>query len=87
MSYLEEMFSLKGQSAVITGGAGGIGTEMSRALLKAHANVVIWSRSRESINRALEKLNDSGAERIKGVVVDTGLEESVEEALQHSIAI
>jgi len=87
MSYIEEMFSLEGQTAVITGGAGSIGTEMSRVLLEANANVVIWSRSRESIDRALEKLNDSGAKRIKGIVVDTGVEEKVEKALQHSLSL
>ena len=87
MSYIEEMFGLEGQTVVITGGAGGIGTEMSRALLKANANVIIWSRSKESIDIALEKLNDSGAERLKGIVVDTGIEEQVEEALQQSISL
>lgn len=87
MSYIEEMFSLEGQTAVITGGAGGIGTEMSRALLKANANVIIWSRTRESIDRALEKLDDTGADKVKGVVVDTGVEENVAEALQHSLSL
>ena len=29
MQYLEEMFSLKGQTAIVTGGAGAIGTVMS----------------------------------------------------------
>ena len=87
MSYIEEMFGLTGQTAVITGGAGGIGTEMSRALLSAGANVIIWSRSQESIDGALEALKEAGSDRLEGVMVDTGLEENVEKALQDSIGL
>jgi NAD(P)-dependent dehydrogenase (short-subunit alcohol dehydrogenase family) len=87
MSYLEEMFGLKGQTVVITGGAGGIGTEMSKALLNAGANVIIWSRSQQSIDEALEKLKEFDRSNLNGVTVDTGREEEVEKALQDSRAI
>lgn len=86
MSYVEELFNLKGQTAVVTGGAGGIGTEMSRALLKANANVIIWSRSRESIDEALEKLASVGSKNLKGIAVDTNVEADVETALSESIS-
>ena len=35
MSYLDEMFGLEGKTAVVSGGAGVIGTVMSEALLRA----------------------------------------------------
>ena len=38
MSYLEKMFGLQGKTAVVSGGAGVIGTIMSEALLKAGAD-------------------------------------------------
>jgi len=86
MNYLEEMFSLKGKTAIISGGAGAIGLVMSEALLKAGANVVVWSRSQESIDTALEHLNAvEGAEgKVYGSRVDAGIEDQVEKALKEA---
>lgn len=88
MSYLDEMFSLEGKTAVVSGGAGVIGTVMSEALLKAGANVMIWSRSQESVDAALEKMKavDGGAGRVAGMQVDAGVEQDVAGALQETVA-
>ncbi len=87
MQYLEEMFSLKGQTAIVTGGAGAIGTVMSAALLKAGANVMIWSRSQESIDEAVAKLSTSEQPtgELCGERCDTGDEKAVATALQNAI--
>lgn len=85
MSYLDELFGLKGKTAVVTGGAGAIGTVMSEALLKAGANVIIWSRTQESIDKALTKLESSESTAdVKGMQVDTGEEETVRKALEEA---
>jgi NAD(P)-dependent dehydrogenase (short-subunit alcohol dehydrogenase family) len=86
MSYLDEMFGLGGKTAVVSGGAGVIGTVMSGALLRAGAKVMIWSRSRESIDGALEKLKpvSDNADRLTGMQVDAGVEAEVEQALQET---
>ena len=88
MSYLDEMFGLQGKTAVVSGGAGVIGTVMSEALLRAGANVMIWSRSQESVNQALEKMKEveGGSDRIAGMQVDAGSEEEVDRALQETIS-
>ena len=88
MSYLDEMFGLHGKTAVVSGGAGEIGTVMSEALLKAGANVMIWSRSQESVDSAMEKLNQiPGSEgRVTGLRVDAGHETEVDQALQETIS-
>ncbi len=87
MSYLENMFGLKGQTAIVTGGAGVIGAKMSEALLRAGANVIIWSRSQESIDQALQKLNNiEGSATVRGICCDTGSESEVQQALQKSVA-
>lgn len=87
MNYLNEMFSLEGQTAIVTGGAGAIGTVMSEALLKAGANVVIWSRSQNSIDQVLEKIEaiENPVGQVVGIRCDTGTEEGVEKALKEAL--
>ena len=86
MNYLEKMFSLEGKTAIISGGAGAIGLVMSEALLKAGANIVVWSRSKESIDKAINYLNtiDSTKGRVFGSQVDAGVEEQVHKALKEA---
>jgi len=88
-SYLDTLFGLEGKTAIIAGGAGVIGTVMSKALLKAGANVVIWSRSRESIDQSFEILNNYAkkTDTILGIQVDTGVESDVSDALKESEAV
>ncbi len=86
MNYLEKMFSLEGKTAVISGGAGAIGLVMSEALLRAGANIMVWSRSQESIDKALaylEAIKDTKG-KIAGSRVDAGVEEKVQKALNEA---
>ena len=84
MSFLDDLFGLAGKTAIVSGGAGVIGTVMSEALLKAGANVVIWSRTRKSVDQAVEKLATSEklTARLSGNQVDTGSESQVAAALK-----
>ena len=88
MSYLKEMFGLEGKTAVVAGGAGVIGTLMSRTLLRAGANVVIWSRSKASIDQALAALTAESAHtnRVAGYQLDAGREDEVRSGLDHAVA-
>ena len=45
-------FDLSGRTAVVTGGNGGIGLGMARALLAAGARVAIWGSRREKTEQA-----------------------------------
>ena len=84
MSFMDDLFGLAGKTAIVSGGAGVIGTVMSEALLKAGANVVIWSRTRASVDQAVEKLAKSTElpARLDGNQVDTGSEAEVAAALK-----
>lgn len=88
MTFLEEMFGLEGKTAIVAGGAGVIGTVMSKALLMAGANIVVWSRTQASIDQALEHLTASTQDpsRMKGIQVDTAIEKDVANALTDSAA-
>ena len=44
-------FDLKDRVAIVTGGAGGIGTEICREYGRAGAKVVVASRNQENIER------------------------------------
>ena len=89
MTYFETMFSLTDKTAVVTGGAGAIGTAMCETLLKAGANVIIWSRTQTSIDAALTRLDSMEGKKggARGLICDTGDESMVEKALQLSTSL
>ncbi len=62
MKTIQELLSLKGRTALVTGGAGYLGTAMCETLGELGANVVIASRDGEKCKRRAAEL----AERIGG---------------------
>lgn len=65
-----DMFSLKGKTAVVTGGGRGIGRGITRAMAKAGANVVIAGRTPEPLYEAEKEAKALGA---KTLVVPTDI--------------
>ena len=53
-NYLENIFSLKNKTALITGASRGIGAEIALAYVKAGANVVCVSRSESTEQKQIE---------------------------------
>ncbi|PFG43057.1 gluconate 5-dehydrogenase [Isoptericola jiangsuensis] len=62
MSYLEDLFSLAGRTAVVTGGSSGIGRGIATALARAGARVVLVARGREALDDTVRELTDLGCE-------------------------
>ncbi len=62
MTFLEDLFSLAGRVAVVTGGSSGIGAGMAAALARAGAQVVLVARSAERLDRAAAGLRASGGQ-------------------------
>jgi NAD(P)-dependent dehydrogenase (short-subunit alcohol dehydrogenase family) len=56
VSYLEDLFSLAGRVAVVTGGSSGIGEGMAAALAGAGAAVVLVARDSERLESAVKGL-------------------------------
>lgn len=53
-------FNLDGKVAIITGGAGGIGTEIAKEYGRAGATVVIASRNQEALDKVADEVADLG---------------------------
>ncbi len=74
MSYVEELFSLQGRRAVVTGGAGGIPAEVAVGLAKAGAAVCLWGRGAahpmDQAARAVREAAGAGAGRVEQLTVD-----------------
>ena len=56
MSYLEEMFSLVGRNALVTGAAGGNGRAIAVGLLGAGAEVVLVDKDGERLSKTVSEL-------------------------------
>ena len=57
---IEELFSLSGKTALITGGSSGLGLVMAKGLLQNGAKVVIASRRQKKCDLALKELKAYG---------------------------
>ncbi|TKT77572.1 SDR family oxidoreductase [Aquamicrobium sp. LC103] len=78
MSYLEELFSVKGKLALVTGAATGIGRMAATGLAQGGAHVLIASRKGEDCARTAEELNALGAPgRAEGFAGDVSTEEGI----------
>jgi len=60
MSYLDELFSLKGRTAVVIGGTGELCGAMAEGLAGAGANVVLVGRSQEKAQARMERIQKAG---------------------------
>jgi NAD(P)-dependent dehydrogenase (short-subunit alcohol dehydrogenase family) len=59
---IEALFSVKNQTAVITGGSGGLGREMALGLARAGARVTILGRRLEACERVASLIRAEGCE-------------------------
>jgi gluconate 5-dehydrogenase len=59
-----ELFDLSGTTAIVTGGATGIGRQMAQALAEAGANIVLCARKVERCEQAAAELAESGVETL-----------------------
>ena len=73
-----KLFDLSGKSAMIVGGAGGLGKLVAQAFAENGANVCIASRTEEKLKAACEDLKALTGKEFKYYVMDAGKEEMVE---------
>ncbi|WRT66177.1 uncharacterized protein IL334_003130 [Kwoniella shivajii] len=81
MSYIEELFGLKGKTALITGATRGIGARMALALSKAGADVILVQRNTSNTTTKDEIVKSGGKADI--VVCDLSSSEDVSKLIPH----
>jgi NAD(P)-dependent dehydrogenase (short-subunit alcohol dehydrogenase family) len=87
MSYLEELFSLDGKTAVVIGGTGELCGAMAAALAGGGAEIVLVGRNEEKAKNRLREIEDAGG---KGYFVATdvtsraGLDDLLNEVVSKS---
>lgn len=90
---LQDLFNLEGKTAIVTGGAGYLGTAISEALAEAGADVVIASRNLENCKQLSESISKTYGVHCEGVSLDVMNSTSVTDCLKkvmkkhHSIDI
>jgi gluconate 5-dehydrogenase len=81
--YLDRLFSLDGQVAVVTGGSSGIGRAMASALAHAGARVVLVARGQHQLDDTVRELRAAGrsAVAVRADIGDTGALPAVAETI------
>lgn len=57
MNYINELFSLKGKIALVTGAANGNGKSISKTLLQAGAQVILVDKNKSELSKTKSQLN------------------------------
>ena len=78
MGILEDLFSLQGRTALVTGGATGVGRMVADGLVRAGASVMIASRNGDACVEAARELSDLGPGSAIGFAGDVGSEEAID---------
>ncbi len=76
---------LKDKVAIVTGGAGGIGTAISKAFVEAGAKVVVASRNQDNVDKVVAELKEAGGDSL-GVATDVTIPEQVDNLIEQTVA-
>lgn len=80
----KSLLNLSGKTAIVTGGAMGIGLGISYRLAQAGANVMIANRTENDSNKAVEELTAKGF-KVKSIKTDVAIEEDVKRMVDETI--
>jgi gluconate 5-dehydrogenase len=82
---LEELFSLKGKVALVTGGGRGIGKFISEGLAEAGADLIITSRKMPNLEAAAKELSQAYSVRVLPIACDMTKEDEIEGMVQTAL--
>lgn len=84
-SQSSQLFSLTGQTALVTGGSKGLGEALAHALAGAGANVVITSRHADEAQRVAQDISDRTSQRVVSFQADAAIREQAEASIDFAI--
>jgi gluconate 5-dehydrogenase len=84
MRTTQELFSLAGKTALVTGGSRGLGLQMAQALGEQGATVVISSRKQDELDAAVAQLKEHGITAY-AVAADLGKEADAEKLVSAAL--
>ncbi len=84
MQSLDSLLNLSGKTAIVTGGAAGIGYGIAYRLAEAGANVVIANRTKETGDKAATELSGKGF-KVMSVTTDVSSEQSVRNMVNETV--
>ena len=85
MEPIQDLLNLSGKTAIVTGGAAGIGLGIARRLAEAGANVVIADQCRAESSVAAQELKGRGWKAM-AVLTDVSAEESVKRMVEATVS-
>ena len=86
MRVLEELFSLRGRTALVTGGSSGIGYAMAETIALAGARTVLLARREAQLKAAAERIRQLGGE-VQWVVADVADRARLAEAAEEAVGL
>ena len=81
----EELFSVAGQNVIVTGGSRGIGRAIAEGFAARGANVLICSRTQESVETALKEMQEAGL-KADGIACDVIDEQQILTTVKSAIS-
>ncbi|HBF51742.1 MAG TPA: gluconate 5-dehydrogenase [Massilia sp.] len=84
MRTTQELFSLQGKTALVTGGSRGLGLQMAEALGEQGARLVISSRKQEELDIAVAHLASKGIEA-SAIAADLSVEANVQPFVEEAL--
>ena len=83
---LQDLFTLKGKVALITGGGRGIGKYIATGLAEAGADLIIVSRKAKALEATAEKLQEDFGGKVLPIACDLGNKEDIDRMLATATA-
>ena len=85
MPSIQELFTLTGRVAIVTGGSRGLGEEMAEGLAEAGAALMLCARREQWLTPTLERFAARGV-RVEGLVADVSKPADVQAVVDKTMA-
>ena len=86
MTYVEQLFSLKGKNAIVTGAASGLGQQCAQVLSKAGCRVALADKNEPGLRSTSELIKDAGGESTS-ITFDVRQQQSVRMAVESALSV